>query len=190
MKDFQIRKILRKTELSQFLNDGVSKVVEEMKIPVAQARIDMAVINGAFHGYEIKSASDTLQRLPNQLIAYSYIFDYLTIITEKKYHQKIIDAVPSWVGVAVCSNKVKEKKFVMIQEAKPNINKNKFYIAKLLWHDELVEVLTEQEIAFKKKSRNWILCEILSDNLQLDKLSEIVREKLKKRNNWKLKDTM
>ncbi len=185
MKDFQIRNLLRDTELLQYINDPHSKVVEEMKIPAANARIDMAVINGAFHGYEIKGASDTLQRLPNQLIAYSYIFDYLTIITEEKYHEKILNIIPEWVGVAVCSDIGGEKKFDIKKPYKNNPDKKPFYIAKLLWHDELVEVLIEQKISFKKKHRNWILCETLSKNLQMEKLSEVVREKLKQRMSWK-----
>lgn len=184
MKDYQIRAILHKTELTKFHKDKASKVVEEMKIPAAQARIDIAVINGSLHGYEIKGASDTLQRLPNQVLAYSYIFDYLTIITEAKYQEKIIRMVPNWVGVSLCDS-LECKGFSVVQDAKPNPDKNKFYVAKLLWHDELVEVLSELNISFKKKSRNWILCEILSQNTEMEILSNIVREKIKKRKDWK-----
>jgi len=143
LKDFQIRELLRKTELSQYINDNDSKVVEEMKIPIANARIDMAVINGSFHGYEIKGSSDTLQRLPNQLVAYSYVFDYLVIITEEKYIDKIISMVPDWVAVAVCSNKESEIIYNVKKEGHRNVNKNGFYLAKLLWKEELLDVLKE-----------------------------------------------
>ncbi len=186
LKDFQIRQLLERTELQQFRNDGHSKVVPEMKIPVAGARIDIAVINGSFHGYEIKGASDTLRRLPNQLIAYSYIFDYLTIVTEEKHYKKVIDLVPEWIAVAICEVNDGVPHFIVKRHCSPNQNKQKFHIAKLLWHDELVEVLVEQNISCKKQSRNWILCETLSANLELDVLSEIVREKIKNREGWKL----
>jgi hypothetical protein len=188
MKDPAIRLILKETELSNFINDPHSKVVHELKLPVAKAIIDIAVINGSLHGYEIKSSSDTLQRLPNQLIAYSYIFDYITVVTERKYCDKIIELVPDWVGVAICSDKVCSKGFEVIKPSSLNLNKKGFYVAKLLWRDELVEILEEQQIVFRKKSRNWTLCEILSDNLELSKLSDIVREKLKQRSDWKIKE--
>lgn len=188
MKDPHIRHLLRRTELSKYLNDPHSKVVEEMKIPAANARIDMAVINGHFHGYEIKSASDTLQRLPNQLIAYSYIFDFLTVITEKKYHERISKIIPDWVGLSVCSDKKDEVEIEVIKSGTENLCKNGFFLAKLLWHEELVEVLTEQQIPFKKKNRNWLLCETLSQHVETNELSSLVRQKLKQRKDWKTKE--
>lgn len=184
MKDPNIRHLLRQTELLQYLNDPRSKVVEELKIPVAKARIDMAVINGAFHGYEIKSASDTLQRLPSQLVAYSYIFDYLTVVTEEKYHDKILELIPAWVGLSICCGDSIET----IQKGFSNPQKNGFHIAKLLWNEELIDILTVLNIPFKRQQRNWLLCEILSQNVEIEELSLIVRERLKQRIDWKIKE--
>ncbi|MBS1530117.1 MAG: sce7726 family protein [Bacteroidetes bacterium] len=184
MKDPHIRHLLRQTELLQYLNDPHSKVVEELKVPAAKARIDMAVINGAFHGYEIKSASDTLQRLPSQLIAYSYIFDYLTVVTEDKYYERVLKLIPQWVGLSVCvDNSVKT-----IQPSNLNPSKNGFHIAKLLWNEELIDILTALNIPFKKKQRNWLLCEILAHNVEIETLSLIVRNRLKARSDWKIKE--
>lgn len=187
MRDIDIRPILKSSILKHYYEDVSSKVVEEMKIPVAGARIDMAVINGSLHGYEIKSASDTLQRLPNQLIAYSYIFDYLTVITEKKYYEKIVNIVPDWVGVSICTND-KKNEIEVIKVGSLNLNKHGFFIAKLLWHDELLDVLSELKLPFKKNQRNWILCETLSQNTDINILSKLVREKLKLRTDWKTKE--
>src|SRR4051812_8660839 len=133
MKDPNIREILKQTELLKYATDPHSKVVEELKLPVAKAIVDIAVINGHFHGYEIKSASDTLQRLPSQLIAYSKVFDYLTVVTEVKYHERILDIIPDWVGLSVCSDKAGQKPITIIKKAKRNYNREGFYIAKLLW---------------------------------------------------------
>lgn len=189
MKDSCIRQLLKEKELAFYINDSQSKVVDELSLPVAKARIDVAVINGALHGYEIKSASDTLQRLPSQIEAYSKVFDYLSIVTEKKYSQKILKFVPSWIGLIECNDK-KDLKILR----KPRLNKNKegFFIAKLLWREEIINILTEHQIPFKKKDRNWILCEILSSNLDIEVLSQIVRDNLKERKEWKnqLQDTM
>ena len=99
MRDFEIRTHLKTSILKKYYSDINSKVVEELNLPVAKARIDLAVINGYLHGFEIKSASDTLQRLPSQLIAYSKVFDYLSIITEDKYHHKVINILPDWKSV-------------------------------------------------------------------------------------------
>ena len=184
MKDRNIRELLRKTELQSYINDPHSKVVEELKLPVAKARIDIAVINGHLHGFEIKSASDTLHRLPSQIVAYSKVFDYLTVVTEAKYYDRI--ELPEWVGLAVCSDKPGESEFEMLTPPLLNTNINGFYLAQLLWHSELVEVLQEQNILFKKQQRNWLLCEKLADNLDVSVLSMLVREQIKKRQAWKL----
>ncbi|MCC6182186.1 MAG: sce7726 family protein [Bacteroidia bacterium] len=184
MKDFEIRRILRESALFEYLNDADSKVVEEFDLPVAGARIDVAVFNGALHGYEIKSASDTLLRLPNQIIAYSYIFDYLTIVTEDKHYGKVKAIIPEWVSIAICSNN-REYKFFVKHEGRQNPNKNGFYIAQLLWRSELIELLMEQGLCFKKKLRNWALCEIAALNIEPNKLSQLVKDKIKKRDNWR-----
>lgn len=183
MKDPDIRIILKKTELQHFIADPHSRVVEEMSLPIAKARIDIAVVNGSLHGYEIKSASDTLQRLPGQIEAYTKVFDYLSIVTEKKYSARLIDVVPKWIGIIICDNKATVQYL-----RKPKLNKKKegFFLAKLLWHDEIVDVLEEYNIPFKKKNRTWLLCEALSSSLDVDTISFIVRTKLKTRENWKV----
>lgn len=188
MNDPQIREILQKTELAHFISDTNSKVVEELKLPIVKARIDIAVINGHLHGYEIKSAQDTLQRLPSQLLAYSKVFDFLTVVTENKYHERILGIIPDWVGVSICSDKLEEDQYKIIKPSTLNNNKEGFHIAKLLWHSELVEVLAEQNIPFKNKQRTWILCELIAANIEINLLSDIVRHKLKQRNEWKVKE--
>jgi hypothetical protein len=187
MRDASIRQLLRNTELLQYKNDGSSKIVEEMNIPAAKARIDMAVINGYLHGFEIKSACDTLQRLPNQIEAYTKVFDFLSIVTEDKYHERILEITPSWIGVLICIEKTNEIK--QIRAASLNAQKNCFHIAKLLWREEIIDVLVEHKIKFRKKDRNWLLCELLSEQIDIITLSEIVRKKLKSRTDWKLDTT-
>lgn len=185
MKDIHIRQLLRQTELRKYIADPDSKVVDELQLPVAMARVDIAVINGHLHGYEIKSSSDTLKRLPAQLEAYAKVFDYITVVTGEKHHEHILNMAPAFVGVSVCSNDgvIYEKRPASINETTEG-----FYIAKLLWHDELVEVLTSENIPFKKKSRNWILCETLAKHLHVSRLSKLVRQKLKARPDWKIKE--
>lgn len=181
MKDPHIREILRQTLLLPYYEDEHSKVVEEMSLPVAKARIDMAVLNGSIHGYEIKSAVDTLNRLPSQIVAYSKIFDFVTVVTENKHYGKVFNVLPDWVGIYVCSENNNLDPIKCIREAKPNKRKSGFHLAKLLWHHELVEVLTEQEIPFNKRDRSWLLCQALDSNLPVTIISDVVREKLKNR---------
>jgi len=186
MKDPNIRQFLKETELKVFYNDNQSKVVEELRLPIANARIDIAVINGALHGYEIKSASDTLRRIPHQIIAYEKVFDYLSVVTEKKYSDKLVSILPDWVGVILCNEETGIVTSQTLRNPTFNSNKQGAHIAKLLWRDELINVLTQKNIRFRKKDRNWLLCETLAKELSSDTISAIVREKLKERDNWRV----
>lgn len=185
MRDFDIRMQMKESILKQYYSDSHSKVIEEFTLPIAKARIDMAVINGHLHGFEIKSASDTLQRLPGQLIAYAKVFDYLTIVTEEKHKDKVLNILPDWVGVSICCERNGVLAIKKVKKGLLNNNKEAFYLAKLLWREELMQVLNENKISFRTKDRNWILAEQVALNFNPKQLSVIVREKLKCRSNWK-----
>jgi hypothetical protein len=52
------------------------------------------VINGALHAFEIKSDSDTLDRLPSQIQAYQGVFEYLTLVCGRPLLGRARTAVP------------------------------------------------------------------------------------------------
>ena len=66
-------------------NDPQTLIVEELGIRQGAARVDVAVVNGSLHGYEIKSARDTLERLPKQSELYSSVFDTITLVTAENH---------------------------------------------------------------------------------------------------------
>ncbi|OYD41175.1 sce7726 family protein [Sphingobacterium cellulitidis] len=185
MKDPEIRQVFKNIELKKYLNDSNCKVIDELDLSVAKARIDIAVLNGSMYGYEIKSASDTLNRLQSQVDAYSKIFDYLSIITEEKYIKKIQSTIPNWIGIYLCEEESNKCTIKRIRAPKKNKLKEGFYLAKLLWREELIDCLNIYNIPFNKKDRNWILCEIISNNLNIDTLSDYVRESIKLRSKWR-----
>lgn len=185
MKDPEIRAILHQTELLKFNTDSSYLIVEEMGLPVAGARVDIAVIGDALRGYEIKGASDTLKRLPNQLAAYALVFDYVTVVTEPKYLTKIAALAPEWVGLTACYEVGQKELISVVRPAQLNKNKNGFHVAKLLWKCELFEVLAEHNIKFWKSDRCWTMCEILAKNLPVDTITKAVIQKLKARTTWR-----
>lgn len=182
MKDPHIRRLLRETELAKHIADDHTKVVEELKLPVAKARIDMAVINGHFHGYEIKSASDSLVRLNAQMEAYQKVFDYISVVTEQKHYLKIKKAIPASTGILLCDE---NGGMFEAKAAKLNKKRDGFYIAKLLRKRELNEVFKQLLLRENLACRSWQLCEILASEIDTDVLAGAVREILKKRTNWK-----
>ena len=188
MRDCDIRKILRETSLKRFISDPNSKLVDELDLPITKSRIDIAVLNGHLHGFEIKSDKDTLNRLPHQIAGYTKVFDYVTVVTGNKHHTKVLELLPKWVGLKVCLRTKNTYKVVTIRKPSYNRNKEGFFLAKLLWRKEVEKILKDENIAFRKKSTLWKLSEILGSSLPITKLSRIVRETLKSREDWKIKE--
>jgi hypothetical protein len=178
MRDYEIRVILKRTELAQHISDPLTKIVEELELPAASARIDLAVINGTMTGYEIKSSLDNLKRLPNQLEAYRKIFDFISVVTASKHVEKIISEIPDSIGVLLVDENLPET--IRNYEIQP------FYLLMLLRREEVINLAKKLEIKIKMQDRNWIICEKLSNSIGVDIISENVRFILKTREQWKV----
>ena len=187
MKDQDIRKILRETSLKRFISDPDSKIVDELNVPITKSRIDIAVLNGHIHGYEIKSSKDNLNRLPHQIEGYTKVFDYLTVVTENKHQKKVLEILPEWVGLQVCIADSTGNKIITLRKPSYNKNKKGFFLAKLLWREEMEKVLEINNIPYRKRDTIWKLSELLERKISIKKLSKIVRETLKSRQDWKVK---
>ncbi len=79
------------------LKDAV--VICEMVVADWRHRIDLVVVTDEVKAYEIKSDFDNLKRLRGQMRAFVPRFDNLTIVCAPKFTQKVLEEVPSGVGV-------------------------------------------------------------------------------------------
>src|SRR5690242_17854466 len=66
LRDRDVRKALKSKLLREHIADPRTLVLDELGLRHGACRVDIAVVNGSMHGYEIKSDSDTLERLPSQ----------------------------------------------------------------------------------------------------------------------------
>jgi hypothetical protein len=62
VRDHEIRASLLATLERQFAGDPETLIVPEMHVHRGASGVDVAVVNGALRGYEIKSKRDTLER--------------------------------------------------------------------------------------------------------------------------------
>ena len=79
VKDTNIRPALLKWLSIRHAFEPGALIVEEFGLCQGAARVDVAVVNGSLNGYEIKSESDTLNRLHRQQDIYNRIFDSLSM---------------------------------------------------------------------------------------------------------------
>lgn len=186
-KDIDIRTCLHKHIKSKYQNDLNTIVVDELNLCQGDARIDVAVINGAMHGFEIKSESDTLERLPNQINIYNQVMDTVTIVTGECHADKIMDMVPTWWGVSITS-RVSEYDIKLFDLRLSNRNPeiNPLSVAQLLWRNEALSILKELGLqkGLLSKPKN-ILWEKLALSLPIEELQYYVRKQLKNRKGWR-----
>lgn len=191
MKDIDIRRELRKTFLSHYLEDPDTRVIEELGLCQGSNKIDIAVINSSLVGCEIKSEEDTLLRLPSQIEAYNKIFDFLYIITNEKHLNKITKIIPGFWGILVVKKVGNECSIIM--KRKPTLNHlvNPEFLVQLLWKDEAIEILRKEGIENGLKNKpKPILWKRISESLSLLQINDYVRRYLKKRENWRESDSL
>ena len=185
--DKTIRVALKKKLNIEHAHDSRLRIVEELGISHGEARIDVAVINGVMHGYEIKSDLDTLSRLHEQMNLYNSVFTEMTLVVGKKHLFEAIQIVPEWWGIIIAKfNSDGGIEFNHIRESEKNLNQNPIFIAKLLWREEAINILDSfgKAKGFRSKSRNCIY-QKLSDIFDKQTLENKVRETLFFREDWK-----
>src|SRR5262245_6458552 len=99
MRDSDVRAATKRMLASLHAGDPFTRIVEEMGVWSGSVRIDVAVINGELHGYELKSERDTLERLPAQAGLYSQVFDRVTLVTADRHLKIAKKTIPRWWGV-------------------------------------------------------------------------------------------
>jgi hypothetical protein len=167
--------------------DDKLRIVEEFGLEHGAIRIDIAVVNGVLHGYEIKSDRDTLLRLTEQMDAYNSVFDQVTLVVGKQHLYDAINLVPDWWGITVAKFS-SDGSVVLnrIREAGNNAQQRSISIARLLWRGEALQILEEAGKANGLRSRpRELIYERLCTIFDLARLEEKVREVLFSREDWR-----
>lgn len=186
MRDYDIR-IALKQELDSIRSiEPDTLIIDEVGLCKGTVRVDIAVVNGTFNGYEIKSEQDTLERLPAQQEVYSKIFDTVTIVTSGRHIDKIMERVPRWWGITKAIMIRRSVQLQVIRQPALNPHIDSFSLAQLLWRDEALAVLKERSLEDKMLSKpRRALWQKIADNLSIEEVREVVRERLKARLNWR-----
>nr|WP_309574583.1 sce7726 family protein [Moraxella osloensis] len=188
MLDKDVRDAVKKKVIKQHIDDPTTLVVEELGLNYGRNRVDIAVVNGELHGYELKSDSDNLLRLPAQVKAYSSVMDKMTLVVGEKHAQEAILIIPDWWGVKVASMG-KNGKVSLNTERRGKKNRDiiPLELVKLLWKDELISLLaTRIEIDWRtKKLRRNDIYQLLIDTFTLNEIRDCVRTTMKCRSDWR-----
>lgn len=183
-----IRIALMKILSKDHEGDSETKIIEELGLKHGEARVDIAVVNGVIHGYELKSDLDTLIRLPNQMRIYNSVLDQITLVVSKDHLHEAIKLIPDWWGIIIAKmiDSNGNIKFCTIRKPEENPFKDSLSIAKLLWRTEALNILKRRDQAHgvRSKSRQAIY-ERLVTILDQKALGNEVRTCLRTRTNWR-----
>jgi hypothetical protein len=99
MNDALIRENFHRKILRKHHEAPGTLVIDELGLRHGTNRADIAVLNGHFIAYEIKSDEDSLKRIESQITAYNAIFDRATVIVGRRHLEKVERLVPRWWGI-------------------------------------------------------------------------------------------
>jgi hypothetical protein len=186
VREIDVRQALHEKKLSVFRKDPETLVIDELGLCQGEVRIDIAVINGNLHGYEIKSEKDTLDRLPSQQQIYSKILDTVTLVAAENHLERAIQIIPKWWGIIRVRQTSGRLSLRQMRPARSNTGVVPYFLAQLLWRDEALEALESLNLAkgLRTKPRN-VIWETLAASVPVAQLSYLVRTTIKKRANWR-----
>jgi hypothetical protein len=162
-------------------------VIDELGLAHAKCRVDVAVINGCIHGYEIKSARDTLDRFASQMGVYRQSLQKLTIVAAPKHVAGVTGHAPDWCGLIVAERGPRGGiSFSSVRKAATNPEIDPIMMAHLLWRDEVVELLGRVGYAPKTLRRpRRQLYEMLCEALTICEIAASIRSFMAHREVWK-----
>lgn len=185
--DADIRAALHAKRLRRAKSHPDTLVIDELGLAHARSRIDVAVINGCIHGYEIKSAKDNLDRLATQIDIYRQTLQKLSLVAAPKHVASIMSHAPEWCGVIVAEQGPRGGiSFHALRNAIANPEIDPVMMAHLLWRDEVIELLGQAGYAPKDLRRpRRQLYEMLCEAMSLRDITASIRTFMAQRQAWR-----
>lgn len=187
MRDRDVRQALHRKVLKEHHGDSNTLVLDELGLRHGTCRVDIAVVNGYLHGYEIKSDADTLDRLPSQVAIYGAVLDRATLVVGERHLEKAKPLLPDWWGIKVATAGPRGGiSFETAQPFQQNPSIDPLALAELLWRPEVVQILQERgaraELLRKPRA---VLYKHLAATVELGELRNLIRQQLKARERWR-----
>ncbi len=185
-KDLDIRRVLLSNLVRKYKNEPTTIVIEELGLCQGEVRVDVAVVNGAIHGFEIKSDQDTLKRLNRQSEIYNRALDFVTLVVGTSHLNEALTIIPEWWGILEARRSDKGIVLHKFRTNKRSPALDPEAIVQLIWRDEALQILRKRHLheGYLSKTK-WVLWERLMEALSMTELKAEVRNVLKSRVDWR-----
>jgi hypothetical protein len=187
MRDRDVRDALHSKVLKDHHGDPDTLVLDELGLRHGTCRVDVAVVNGYLHGFEIKSDADTLERLSGQVAIYNAVLDQATLVVGERHVEKAKPKLPQWWGIKVATAKGDHGiEFEDLRSPELNADIDAVALAELLWRPEAAEILRERGAPERLLKRpRAALYGYMAETIELSELRGLIRQRLKSRARWR-----
>lgn len=185
--DKQIRAHLRQFLFRKYCNDPDTIILEELGLRHGYCRVDLAVVNGSLHGFEIKSDRDTFRRLARQAETYNKVLDFITVVVGERHAEQALRVSPQWWGIQFAKSDWGDGvHLIQVREPVENPSPDKLAITKLLWREEAITLLEQLGAAdgFRSRPRRFVYSRI-AEVAGIDAVRSYVRGRLRSRKGWR-----
>ena len=181
-RDADIRPELRSLLLRQNQNERGTVLVEELGFCWGQARIDLALVNGLLHGYEIKSDRDSLRRLGGQVHLYGKVLDMATLVAGDRHVDEAAESLPDWWGILKVKTGASGPSFESLRSGRKNPHRDPRALVELIWLDEAIALLEQRGFTrgVRGKPRR-VVWDRVCEHFALEEIASLVRCRLKAR---------
>jgi len=180
--DREIRSALLKRLRAAHAGEDDVALLEELGLCRGEVRIDVTVVNGSLHGYEIKSDRDSLRRLDRQVTLYSAVLDRATLVVGERHVRDAVEQVPSWWEVMLAKVTSDGLTLTKLRSGQLNEKRDSRALVELLWLEDALALLAARNAlrGFRRKPRRFVwnrVCEVYG----VDEIADAVRARLKAR---------
>jgi hypothetical protein len=187
MDDRQLRTAVKQKMLRSHSQARDTRIIDELGLQHGASRVDLALVNGRIHGFELKSDRDTLARLGGQMEVYNSVLDRVTLVVVPRHCEAARRIVPDWWGIKVADlGKCGGIHFHSLRKALDNSGLVPLCIAQLLWREEAMTLLTRLGAAegMARQRRESVFARV-AEVAPLQILREHVRTCLRMRRAWR-----
>lgn len=182
LSDAEIRDLLRTRLRVEHERDAGTVFLEELGLCRGQVRVDVAVVNGHLHGYEIKSDRDGLRRLPGQVRVYGSVLDRATLVVGGRHLGQALELLPDWWGVLRVEQARRAPRLVTVRRGRNNPGRDPRALAELLWLDDAIQLLARHGAARGVRGKpRPVVWDRLGDCISPEEIAAAVRACLKAR---------
>jgi len=146
-------------------------VLEELHVHNGRAIADVVTLHSEAHCYEIKGATDRIERIMVQGTYYNAVFRRITLVTTECNLGRAQKLAPQFWGIMVAIEQGETVRLRHVRAARRNPRFEKQSAAMTLWKSEMLELV--QEAGAERKPRR-LLAQLIAETRRELELSKTI----------------